>query len=208
MRPPNVLTDNELKDYAETHLRYEINMLTMSVAILAYLGTHNNRSPIPWVLNNGILNTFSIHARNLIDFLYSRSKGKDRATDIIIQDYVDDSAITQHLRPITPLLEEVLIKANKQVAHLTMERIDYEKAGKEWKFRDVIGHIRLAFSTIAPHIPVARMSPEFRGELSASKLPVPQVEIVELFTPNGRQSGVSLALRERVEPEANNATTA
>jgi adenine-specific DNA-methyltransferase len=66
-------------------LQYEINMLTMSVGILAYLGTHNNTSPIPWVINNGILNTFAIHARNLIDFLYSRSKKMFQRQRIVVR---------------------------------------------------------------------------------------------------------------------------
>lgn len=194
MRHPNVLSDDELKKYAEAHLQYEVNMLTMSVGILAYLGTHNNTSPIPWVINNGILNTFAMHARSLIDFLYSRSKGRDYPTDIIIQDYVSEPDISQHLIPISPLLEEALIKANKQVAHLSIERIEYERAGKEWKFVEVISHIRKAFSSIAPYIPAAKMSLELREMLSATVVKVPKVKIEELHSQSGQQTGISFSL--------------
>jgi hypothetical protein len=208
MRSPNVISDDDLKSYAEAHLQYEINMLTMSVSILAYLGTHNNSSPIPWLINNGILNTFAMHARNLIDFLYSRSKGKDFSTDIIIQDYVTEEDISLYLKPITPLLEEALIKANKQVAHLSMDRINYERAGKEWKFIDVMGHIRAAFSSIALHIPATKMNPELREKLSATKVALPKVEIVEIISPSGNQTGISFALVERHESQPSNAISA
>jgi hypothetical protein len=208
MRPPNVLSENDLKSYADEHLQYEVNMLTMSVGILAYLGIHNNTSPIPWVINNGILNTCAMHARNLIDFLYSRSKGRDFPTDIIIQDYVTEDDISRYLVPISPLLDEALTKANKQVAHLSVERIDYERAGKEWKFVDVMGHIRKAFASIAPHIPPTKMSPELREKLSQTVVAVPVVEIVELKSVNGEQIGVSFSLRDKRGPSPENKNSA
>ena len=71
--------------------------------------------------------------RNLIDFLYSRSKRKDKPTDIVIEDYADEATIAQHLLPITPLLDSAIIKAHKQVAHITKERVDFEREGKEWR---------------------------------------------------------------------------
>jgi len=196
MRLPNFLADDELKNYAETHLQYEVNMLSLSVSVLASLARRANTSPLPWLLSNGILNTFAIHARNLIDFLYSRSRGRDYPTDIIIQDYVGDNEISLHLRPISPLLEKALIKANKQVAHLSMDRIEYERLGKEWRYIEVMGHIRDAFASIAPYVPAAKMSSELRGKLSATSVAIPLVDITSTNSSNG-QVGIAFSLRER-----------
>lgn len=199
MKYPHSLSDDDLKDYAEKHLQDEVEMLTWSVGILAFLAKKKNVSPLPWALSNGVLNTFAIHARNLIEFLYSRLKGKDFTTDIIIQDYVDERDISLHLITISPLLEEALIKANKQVAHLSMERIDYERLGKRWKFIEVIGHIRHAFASIAPYIPSQKMSKKLRDKLSASSVEVPVVDIITTNLPCGQQIGICFSLREKQE---------
>ena len=198
MKSPHTLSDEELRDYAELHLLYEIEMLTWSVGILAFLAKRKDVKFIPWALNNGVLNTFSMHARNLIEFLYSRSKGKDYPTDIIIQDYAEESDISSHLATITPLLEEALIKANKQVAHLSMERIDYEKAGKEWKFIELMSQIQYAFSSIAPFISDQKMSKELKDRLSLKHVRVPVIDVTTTLSPNGRENGICLSHREEL----------
>jgi hypothetical protein len=195
MKLPNRLPDDDLKDYAEKHLQYEVDMLTWSAGILAFLARQNNKGYLSWTINNGLLNTFAIHARNLIDFLYSRSRGKDYPTDIIIQDYASDSDVSSHLIGISPLLEEALIKANKQVAHLSMERIDYENTGKEWKFIEVSKHIRQSLASIAPYIPASKMSLGLREKLSVSDIKIPVVDITVKDAPNGHPIGVSFSLR-------------
>jgi len=116
-------------------------MLAFSAGILASLLPCKEKVPLSVVFINGLLNTFAVHARNLIDFLYSGSINKDYATDIIIEDYVDKAVIDKALLKITLLLKDAQTKAHKQVAHLTMDRIQYEKAGKEWQFIEVAVHI-------------------------------------------------------------------
>jgi hypothetical protein len=195
MKTPYSLPDDNLKDYAEKHLQYEVDMLTWSAGILAFLAKQNNAGQLPWAINNGLLNTFAVHARNLIYFLYSRSKGKDYSTDLILQDYVDESDISSHLTPISPLLEEALIKANKQVAHLSMERIDYETTGKHWKFIEVTEHIRQSFASIIPYIPALKMNSELREKLSIPNVTIPVVDITMKNAPNGHPIGVCFSLR-------------
>jgi hypothetical protein len=195
MKPPNSLSDSDLKNYAEEHLQYEVEMLTWSAGILASLVQRKNLNPLPWAINNGLLNTFAIHARNLTDFLYSRSKGKDSPTDIIIQDYVDMEDITGHLIPISPILEEVKIKANKQVAHLTMERINYEKLGKQWNFIEILRQIKGAFASITPYIPSQKMSKKLKEILSASSFKIPIIDIADTELPNGRENGICFSPR-------------
>jgi len=197
MKPPNSLSDQELRAYADEHLQYEFDMLIWSAGILAPLAAHHDHGYLPWSLNNAVLNTFSVHARNLISFLYSRSQRKDRPTDILIEDYIDEEILEEHLPPITPLLEEAITKANKQVAHMTLERVDYEKEGKAWKFIDVANDIVAAFQSIAPHFPDPRISTELRDKLSRSGLIIPAVKADALDDIDGFPSGGTLSLIRR-----------
>lgn len=177
MKPPNSLSDSELKQYADEHIQYEIDMLIWSTGILAFLAAKKAEGYLPWAINNGLLNTYSLHARNLINFLYSRSKGTDYPTDIILEDYVHADAISNSLPEITPHLEEALTKANKQAAHLSTNRIQYEQSGKEWLFIELSKQILVAFAPIAPHIPKSRISESLGRKLTQLDFRIPIVDI-------------------------------
>jgi hypothetical protein len=195
MKSPHSLTDDELREYAEEHLQYEVDMLCWSAGILAKLAPYKDKGLLPWAINNGLLTTFAVHARNLVQFLYFHSKGKDYATDIVIEDYVDESTVAKALPPISPLLEEVLTKANKQAAHLTIERIEYDKAGKEWMWWEIVDHVFQALAPIVPHIPSSRISDGLRQKLSRTQIVVHAVDVSITNAPDGKPLGVCLSLR-------------
>lgn len=195
MKPPHSLTDTELLQYADEHLQYEVDMLTWSASILAFLVAHKEEGYLPWAMNNGLLSSFALHARNLVNFLFSRTKGKDRSTDVIVEDYVDSGIGVSSLVSMTPLLEEALTKANKQAAHLTLERIQYEQAGKEWEFIELTKQIRVSLSSVIPHIPRSRMSDSLRQKLGQPDIRIPIVDIKITKSPTGAHVGVSFSLR-------------
>ncbi len=164
MKPPIALTDEELSDYADHHLTYEINMLLWTASMLIPLRGLSDLTPIPRIIHDSLLESFAIHARNLVDFLYIRAdrKRQDKATDVIVQDYIAAETLSDALPDIAPVLSIVNQKANKQVAHLTQDRINYERAGKGW---DVVGtaiDITAAFRSLSQHFPESRTSESFR----------------------------------------------
>ena len=195
MKHPNSLSDRGLLQYAEKHLQYEVDMLTWSAGILAFLAPHMAKGYLPRAINNGLLNSFALHARNLINFLYSRSKGTDYRTDVILEDYVDADIVAGSLPAITPLLEEALTKANKQVAHLSLDRIQYEQAGKEWMFIEITKQILAALASIAPHIPSGRISDSLRQKLTQSGFRIPIVDISIGELPSGAHVSATFSLR-------------
>jgi hypothetical protein len=195
MKPPNMLTDTELLQCAEEHLLYEIDMLIWSAGILAYLAGHKTEGYLAWAMNNGLLNTFTLHARNLINFLYSRPRGSEYATDVVLEDYVGDQVAASNRPQITPLLEQALKKANKQAAHLSIDRLQYEKAGKEWEFIELSKQILAAFMGVAPHIPDSRMSEGLRQRLAQSGFRIPIVDISIGRSPAGDPISVNFSLR-------------
>jgi len=125
------LSNLELKKYAEEHIQYEYDMLLWSARLLAFYKPEAINGAIGWTVHNGLLNTFSIHARNLVQFLYPSKNKKDRnPTDISIKNFVSETDIVEFRSPMPELLTFVNTKANKQVAHLTTNRIEYEREGK------------------------------------------------------------------------------
>lgn len=197
MKHPHTLSDSELKAYADQHLQYELDMLTVAAGILGAMLPQPPEDVVSFGVRNGLLNTFATHSRNLIDFLYSRSKGKDKPTDIVIEDYVDEATVARHLLPITPLLDSAIIKANKQVPHLTKERIDFEREGKEWQSIAVADQIVKALASIAHHVPAARISDELKGKMMRANLTIPVVDISSIRSPDSIPIGLSLTHRLR-----------
>lgn len=194
MKPPHTLTDSALVDYADDHLQYEFDMLAFSTGILVSLASNNKDGFLSMTIKNGLLNSYSLHARNLINFLFSHSQGHDRPTDIIIEDYLEKGDLVRSYISISPLLDEALIKSNKQVAHLTMERIQYEQAGKEWKFIELNKQIYKALNMIIPHVPENRLSKDLRQKFCQNSFHFP---IVDIDAVNSRRiDRVSFSLRK------------
>jgi hypothetical protein len=195
LKPPKSLTDAQLQQYADQHLQYEIDMLVWSAGILAFLVAHKAEGDLPSAINNGLLNSFALHARNLISFLYSRSRALDHATDIVLEDYIGAADVPNCLPPIPPLLEQALTKANKQAAHLSMDRLQYEKAGKEWMFIELSRQILRAFASVVAHIPTSKMHDPLRQKLSRSDFRIPRVDIQIGRGPTGQPLSITFSLR-------------
>jgi hypothetical protein len=78
---------------------------------------------------NILLESFAIHCRNLFDFFYKKRKYVD---DIVAYDYISQKKQFIHERTKTRILKNLTEKANKQVAHLTYKRNNYNRRTKGW----------------------------------------------------------------------------
>ena len=117
------LSDEELRLYSGEHLFYEIEMLFN----ISHIDMSNLRSQF---LMNILIESFGLHLRNLITFLYPTQN--PFSTDIYARDYFP---IENEWRRIAPPLSITLASAkrrtDKELGHLTTERIagfpDYKK---------------------------------------------------------------------------------
>lgn len=74
------------------------------------------------IKNNAYLESFALHVRNLIDFLYN---DKPQDDDVYAGHYFQTAKDWITIRPqITKLLEKSKKRANKEISHLTYTRID------------------------------------------------------------------------------------
>lgn len=109
---------------------------------------------------NAFLESWTIHARTLLNFLYSPAGPSKypRPDDVIAEDYFDEASGWQLNRPIkSSSLEKFNQRVGKEIAHLT-----YSGAfGQKWpnsRITNEIGAICVKFSEV---VPSGRIGSEF-----------------------------------------------
>lgn len=127
------LTDEELLDYSEEHLFYEVEML-LNVSALS---TEN----LPQIIRNIRVESFAIHLRNLIIFFYPTSTVFP--TDVYASHFFSDTNEWRRIcPPLSQTLRDAKKRADKEVGHLTMERIaGTNDPRKEWDIRGLVNEI-------------------------------------------------------------------
>lgn len=125
------LTDKKLIEYSKEHLWYEVWMLLEVTRI---------RNVSEQVFINMIIESFAVHLRNLITFLYPANS---YPTDICAKDFFSDPDIWTETRPpLSKTLENARKRAHKEMGHLTTERIaGTDDPNKPWNMRELISEI-------------------------------------------------------------------
>lgn len=115
--------------------KYEIDMFRETYRALS---SRTEFSPF-W--NNLLVESLALHTRVLIDFFYCDSK--EHNDDVIAQDLLPSHINWDTLRPKLPgVLNEAKKKTNKQLAHLSTDRIILKKQGqKGWKTLDILNEM-------------------------------------------------------------------
>ncbi len=118
-------------------------------------------------LNNAVLESFTLHARALLDFLYTE---KPQADDEIAEDYFDDPLQWPNARPEeTESLKMIHKRVGKEVAHLTYARLDITPEAKQWPFVQIAYEINIAFSEFLKRVPTDRLSEDWIPLIEQSK---------------------------------------
>jgi hypothetical protein len=124
------LTDGQLHRYSAEHVSYEIHMLFRSaLGFGAVIGDSFEAHTI----RNALMEAFAIHARNLLDFLYEKPRGDDASACHYLKDpaewwTTEKPTVPDHLRR----------RVNKEVTHLTYERLKVPPDKKRWPFMEVL----------------------------------------------------------------------
>jgi hypothetical protein len=122
---------------AAGHLRYELDMLRATCRAL-----QSGFFP-PGVLHNALIESFTVHARNLVHFLYPEG---EKESDILSDDFLSDPGVWQSARGDIPAsLIQVRRRANKEVAHLTIDRLAVTAEAKPWDCPGIVAAITERF---------------------------------------------------------------
>ncbi|MGO8690915.1 MAG: hypothetical protein ACLQLG_14935 [Thermoguttaceae bacterium] len=195
MKPPNSLTDRQLIEYADEHIAYELMMLISGLTVLRAITPLKGHNWLAWACNAAWVTCYAVNARNMIDFLYLRTRWPrgEQGTDVVVEDYIAEDDVKRYLPPPTPTLEKARTKAHKQAAHLTSDRINTYVAGqKGWGAEGITREIMGAFGALAPHFPSNRTSVDFRQLLSqlGGRLPA-----VTISLPSASGTGLELLVK-------------
>ena len=148
-------TQQELRD-ASDHLYYEIWMLTSLAKHMASGITGEG------FINNAFLESFTIHARGLLYFLYDE---KPKPDDVIADDFFPTSQKWKEARPEkTEVLEKVHKRVGKEVAHLTYARQDVTPEMKKWPFLQIANDIKVSFNEFLRIVPEELLGLRWKNE--------------------------------------------
>jgi hypothetical protein len=107
-------------------------------------------------INNAIIEAFGIHLRNIIDFLFIDDP---KPSDIVASDFLIPHEWMALRPPISPTLQIARVRANKEIAHLTTERIFGTPPQKQWDFDGLAGEIRQLLRLFVTHAKTTSLSP-------------------------------------------------
>lgn len=124
------------KTLPEHHLRYEIDMLLFDTESLSQLKPWEKESEI--MRANAFLESYLIHLRNIIYFLWNLGKNNDdiRADNFKPKGYPQNSISRESSKDNDKVagFHPVCLKnkINKQISHLTSKRRYYKDSDKAW----------------------------------------------------------------------------
>lgn len=151
-------TDAYLLAYSGEHMAYEVDMFFFAVEVRRHPSFSSvlKVSATPRRVNNVSIESFVVHFRNVIDFLYNDNP---RPTDIVASDFYD-STIWESVRPrMTGTLDSARRRANKELAHLTTDRIPGGPPEKIWDFDGLANELRPILRSFATNAKTTRISP-------------------------------------------------
>jgi hypothetical protein len=143
--------DKKLKKAAE-HVKYEITMFRSTTKQLYYFEQmgHKDRKT-DQLLINVFLESFAIHSYNLFRFFYSVKNR--RTTDIIAEDFNIRRGFFKSNRTPKKKLKNIENKRNKEIAHLTYNRIYRNKRTKPWNVGLISKHMEQTIKAFIDSLP-------------------------------------------------------
>jgi hypothetical protein len=139
-------TNEELKKAYE-HVKYEIDTLDSAFRFLQ-LGQNN----LGYVLNNLALESFLIHVRLLVDFLYQTERNGHQKEDIIASDFFTSSNEWKSIIKDKPaLLTNTKDRADKMLAHLSYLRDEYKS--EPWQYEAIYRVLRNKIELFTNNVP-------------------------------------------------------
>lgn len=112
-------TPEQLKKMA-AHIRYELQALNLGLNVFQMFRPQEKQE---WVIG---LEGFLLHARVLHEFFHAAKRSKD---NLMAKDYLDDVSTWA---PVGEISSTVLVRINKQLAHLSLQRGDYSDEDFNW----------------------------------------------------------------------------
>ena len=155
--PGRPYSDAYLLAYSDEHLFYECDMFLWLARVCGQgtkLGAPSAADATR--MSNVLIEGFVVHLRNVIGFLYLDNPKK---TDVVAADFCTTGTWVAARPAISATLESARIRANKEIAHLTTDRITGSPPAKAWGFAALAVEIRPILQLVVNHAVAGRLSP-------------------------------------------------
>ncbi len=147
------LSQAELPSWALEHLLYEFGMLRETAQKLG-----NRHHSDDGIVENALLESFTVHARTLLDFFYGERRKPD---DALAADFFDGN-IWERSRPkLSGRLGEVNRRVGKEIAHLTYYRANVPRDAKGWQIIPMYLELASVVSLFVRLVPEQAVGREF-----------------------------------------------
>lgn len=157
--PRRKRTPAELRAISQV-LQYEVWMFASALRTLA-MGIFGQGAT-----NNSILESFAVHTRGTIDFLFPPGNARD--TDLVADDFFDDPKEWRSRRgEMSDFLKATRQRVGVLVAHLTEERVGITPERKSWDFRAILLEVRDHLRTFVAHVAGDRIDKSLATEVEA-----------------------------------------
>ena len=133
-KPRTVLNERKLREYSKEHVFYELSML-LNAAILLESESISDSYALVRALRNATVESFALHARNIIDFFYPT---KIWEGDVLADDYFPGGARPKRFPALSNTLKRARIRAHKEVSHLTTGRHCADSPRKAWHYDRIL----------------------------------------------------------------------
>jgi hypothetical protein len=173
------LPDTELQQYADEHVFYEIEML-FAAANLTASGSIDRR------MQNTFIDSLVLHARTLEFFFYPATV---KPNDVIAAHFFTDPAGWNSIRPVkSKILETILGRGNKELAHLTTKRISGSPANKTWDANIVTSEFIPVIEKFVDGASPTKLAPSTATKIGNLLVPSPHTDA---STPGATAAGIT-----------------
>lgn len=149
-------SDSYLFAFSAEHLVYEIDMFFGMVEVFMRPSAIGAASVAEEArLKNALIEVFAIHLRTLVDFLYLE---RPQPTDVVAADFCATGTWEAVKPSITRSLEAARVRANKEIAHLTSQRIAGTPPEKAWDPCALAAEIRPLLQLVVAKAEATRLS--------------------------------------------------
>lgn len=146
---PTPPTDRQLLAFSEEHLMHELSMLWETAHALP----QHQKGTTEYT---ALLESFATHLRNLIDFFYF---GPDKDY-VRAHQFLEDPTAWAPAMPAE--VKQLLGRANNEVSHLTLNRVDGDPPEKEWRTEQILGLTATVAKDFASKASAKKLHPKVR----------------------------------------------
>jgi hypothetical protein len=148
-------TQDDLKKASEDlHYEWDILNALAQAMVMNFAGAG--------VLNNAMLESFAVHVRGLIFFLFPENVQSD---DVLATHFVSDPAAFETARGVkSEILKKAQSRAGKELAHLTYERLKVTAEIKPWRFVEIATEVDRVMKIFLQHADQSKLSEAWRRE--------------------------------------------